>query len=118
LTDLSPQYRIAIVDADGDGGVTVALGGEVDLACVCELRETLDTAIDTSLGDVTIELSDVSFLDSSGLTVLVAAHRRLTATARRLTVRNPSRPVCRVFELSGLLDVLDVQPPASDPTGH
>ena len=109
MTDLAWQFRIGIVRADG--GVTVELGGEVDLTCVSELRERLDRAIDISLGDVTIELSDVSFLASAGLTVLVAAHHRLAATEQRLTVVNPSRPVFRVFELSGLLEVLDVRPP-------
>ena len=115
MTDLSPRFRIAIVHADGD--VTVELGGEVDLACVCELRERLDTATDTSLGDVTINLSDVTFLDSTGLKVLLAAHHRLTATQRCLTVLNPSRPVHRVFELSGLLDVLDIRLSAPETTG-
>ena len=115
MTDLSPRLRIAIVHADGD--VTVELGGEVDLACVCELRERLDTATGTSLGDVTINLSDVSFLDSTGLKVLLAAHHQLTATQRCLTVLSPSRPVYRVIELSGLLDVLDVRPPAPETTG-
>jgi len=115
VTDLSPRFRIAIVGADD--GVTVELGGEVDLACVCELRERLHTATDTSLGDVTIDLSDVSFLDSTGLTVLLAAHHQLTASKRCLTVLNPSRPVYRVFELSGLVDVLDVRPPVPDTTG-
>jgi len=111
LTDLTRQFRIAIVRADG--GVTVELGGEVDVACVSELRGRLDRAIDISLGDVTIELSDVSFLASAGLNVLVAAHHRLAATQQRLTVLNPSRPVHRVFELSGLLDVLDIRTPAA-----
>ena len=75
MADRSPRLRVAIVGADG--GVTVEPGGEVDLACIWELRERLDTATDTSLGDLTIDVSEVSFLDSTGLSVLGAAHHRL-----------------------------------------
>jgi anti-sigma B factor antagonist len=114
LTDLSRPFRSTIVHADG--GVTVELVGEIDLACVPQLRQSLDAAIDTSPGDVNIELSEVSFLDSTGLTVLIAAHDRLATTQRRLTVLNPSRTVCRVFEFSGLIEVFDVRPPAAETT--
>ena len=112
MTDLSRPFRSTIVHADG--GVTVELVGDIDLACVPQLRQRLDAAIDTSLGDVSIELSAVSFLDSTGLTVLIAAHHRLATTQRRLTMLNPSRTARRVFELSGLIEVLDVRPPAAE----
>ena len=57
-----------------------------------------------------IDLAEVTFLDSSGLVVLLAARQRLHDTNRRLTVLNTSRPVHRVFEVSGLIDVLAVMP--------
>ena len=49
--------------------------------------------------------------------VLVTAHRRLRAEDRRLIVRNPPKLVDRVFELSGVGDVLDVQRPIAPAAG-
>jgi hypothetical protein len=57
-------------------------------------------------GDVDLDLADVTFLDSSGLAVLLAARQGLHEKHHRMRVQNPSKPVVRVFELSGVLDVL------------
>jgi stage II sporulation protein AA (anti-sigma F factor antagonist) len=104
MTNLPQQLGISIVHVDGHSHIR--LTGEIDLANAAELRRHLDWVIAAGTGDVELECSDVSFLDSSGLAVLFAAHQQLRDTHHRLTVRNPSRPVLRVLELSGLLDVL------------
>lgn len=77
------------------------------------LGARLEAVIDASTGAVTVDLSQVTFLDSTGLKALVAEHRRLHAEGRRLTVRNPSPAVFRVLNLSGVAAALDVQGPAA-----
>lgn len=54
---------------------------------------------------------NVTFLDSAGLVAVLAAHRLISAAGRRLEVRNPSRLVYRVFDLSGVNTVVDVRQP-------
>jgi anti-anti-sigma factor len=102
-----PEFGISVVAANS--AATLQPTGEVDMATAAQLRDRLEAVIDASTGDVVVDLVDVTFLDSTGLVVLLAAHQQLEAQARRLVVRNPSRFVNRVLELSGAADVLGVR---------
>jgi anti-sigma B factor antagonist len=73
-----------------------------------ELSETLDPLPQGD--DVSLDLSGVSFMDSSGIRVLVDAHNRADAVGRRLVIEWPSSAVQRVLEISGLVDHLNVVP--------
>jgi anti-sigma B factor antagonist len=84
------------------------LRGEIDAHSVTVLAPHLDP-LPGSSGDVVIDLSAVGFVDSSGLRVLVEAHQRAEAEARRLVLSGPSRPVMRLLEISGLMDYLNVE---------
>lgn len=87
--------RLHIESRDGD----LAVAGEID-AHTCD---TLDAAIAEAHGsDVRIDLSGVTFIDSSGLRVLVEQHHRLADTGDRLVIVRPSRPAQRLFEIAGL----------------
>ena len=111
MTDLPQEFGVSIVQVDGHRNVRVT--GEIDLATATELRQRLNSVI--AAGDVDLDLSDVTFLDSSGLVVLLAARQALHDKHHRLTVRNPSKRVLRVFELSGVLDVMmDGRQPTGD----
>ena len=111
MTDLPQEFGVSIVHVDGQSDVRVT--GEIDLATATELRHRLESVIAAGTGDVDLDLSDVTFLDSSGLVVLLAAHQGLHDKQHRLMVRNPSKPVLRILELSGVLDVMmdERQPP-------
>ena len=102
-----PEFRVATVHVNGS--TSVELGGEIDLATAAELGARLEAVIDASTGAVTVDLAHVTFLDSSGLKTLMSAHRRLRAEGRRLTLRNPSEMVSRLFTVSGVTATLDVQ---------
>ena len=49
-------------------------------------------------------MAEVTFMDSSGLRVLIDLHQRLDATSRRLVIDSPSQPVTRLLEVAGLAD--------------
>ena len=86
---------------------TVEWAGEIDLATADQLAERLRPVLDTGAADVIVDLGAVTFLDSTGLRVLLSARRRLEADGRQLHVRNPSRSVQRVFVLSGLDELVE-----------
>jgi anti-sigma B factor antagonist len=111
MTDLPQEFGVSIVQIDGHTKVRVT--GEVDLATATELRQRLEAVIAVGTGDLDLDLCDVTFLDSRGLVALLAARQALHDKDQRLRVLNPSKPVLRVFELSGLLDVMmdERQPP-------
>ena len=88
------------------GTVVIHVQGELDACNHRELRRSLADLIDDQ-GHMAIELdlSDLDFIDSTGLQVLLDAHRRLARKGGQLTLRSPRRPVTRVLEICGLQDV-------------
>ena len=58
--------------------------------------------------DITLDLSAVEFMDSSGLRVILELHQRAQDGSRRLLLRTPSPAVARLFEIAGLQDHLHI----------
>jgi anti-sigma B factor antagonist len=91
-----------------NGSAVIALVGELDLDTAAELRRALDPFLEAGPTEIVLSLSGLSFIDSSGLAELVFAQRRLRQQGRRLSVRSPRANAIKVFEISGLMDVLNV----------
>lgn len=92
---------------DGDRAV-LAVTGEVDVYTAPTLREHILTAINEGATTVVVDLSAVSFMDSTGLGVLVGALKRLRQAEGRLVVVCTSEPVLKIFAVTGLMDVFGV----------
>jgi stage II sporulation protein AA (anti-sigma F factor antagonist) len=86
-----------------DGGHLVAASGEVDTTTAPRLAEAL---VQFGGGTVTLDLTDVTFLNSSGLKALVAAHRHLERSGCELRVQGEQDSVRRVLEVAGLYKLL------------
>jgi anti-sigma B factor antagonist len=89
------------------GGQRLDVAGELDLAASSSLRAALAELADGG-HDVTLDLSAVTFIDSTALSVLVDAHTKLAAAGGRLMVTDPSLVVVRVLHLAGLFTLLDI----------
>jgi len=89
-------------------GLVLIGSGELDIATVSTLRERLDAAIDAGTRHLVIDLSDVRFLDSVALAVIVNAKRRLADEGKLVVVVDRSSYVMLVFECSGLPGIIDV----------
>jgi len=96
---MSHDFVISIVNG---ADPTTRLDGELDLASAHELRAVLRDVG----GDTTIDCSGLTFIDSSGISVLLGAHRRLEAEGHTLRLVGMLRTVRRSFELAGLDQVL------------
>ncbi len=83
---------------------TLRLTGELDVATADVVRTALQPLIDAGPEQVTFHMADVSFMDSSGLSVLLEAASKVS-----VVVAAPSAAVLRVIETTGLTDVLEVQ---------
>ena len=91
-----------------DRGAVVTVRGEVDLATAPALADAL-AGIAPGDGPAVVDLTDVGFLDSSGLSVLLQARERLSAGAGlRLVVTRPA--LQRVLAVTGLDEVFVVAP--------
>ncbi|MPZ62250.1 MAG: anti-sigma factor antagonist [Propionibacteriales bacterium] len=89
-----------------------ALGvdGRLDASCAADVRARLNRLIDSTVGDVVIDLSGVDLVDATGLGVLAGAHRRLRRTGRRLILRGCGAHLRRVLAVTGLRRVMYVEP--------
>jgi anti-sigma B factor antagonist len=88
--------------------------GELDLSCVKKFRETLAKSVADTPTDLVIDLRSVTFIDSTGLGLLLRAHKRAGEEGIRLhVVGSPTEIVRAVFEASGLNKVLSLvdEPP-------
>lgn len=99
------------VDTTSDGPVaSVAVGGELDAATAPVLDEAIRKLDrDDLVREVTVDLGDVGFIDSSGLSVLVAAHKRLRARGVSLVIDNATPGARRLFAIAGLDTVLTIR---------
>ena len=100
---------IALEVATSGGLAAVAVRGELDIRSAPELRAALTGVLDAGATKLVLDLAGVAFMDSSGLGVLVTAHRRLDALGSRLQVVGVQGPVGRLLTVTGLTRVFDVR---------
>jgi anti-sigma B factor antagonist len=84
----------------------IAAAGEIDLITAYRLEDAADAALDQGTHDLWIDLSDVEFIDSTGIHALLQVRSRVEALNRRLAVICPISPIRRAFALTGLDDAL------------
>jgi anti-sigma B factor antagonist len=100
-----------------DGAVLVTLAGELDLSRAEELREQLAHPEVLNARAVRVDLSRVSFLDSVIIGVIVTACKRARAAGTSFSVVCALEGIARrVFEIDGLVEYLQVEGPASNPS--
>ena len=85
-----------------DGTPVLAICGELDLASAPQLRRVIGGLMGTGARNMVIDLSEASFVDSSGMGALLWADHRLQAAGGELTAVNPQPNVARAFEIAGL----------------
>ena len=100
---------------DRDGLVHVALVGELDLSSVAKVQEELRRVEAGSPADARLDLSKLTFLDSTGLRCIVTADERAREQGRRIVIVRGPDPVQRVFAITRLeerLEIVDDAPAA------
>ena len=91
-----------------DGTSVVTVAGEVDVATAPALRDRLDQAVRREEGPVVVDLLGVTFIDSTGLGVLIGAHRGCAAHGRELRLVIAEPRILKVFEITGLTDLFPI----------
>lgn len=97
-----PSQFGANVGVADDGAITVDFYGELDLAVTDAMRDVL-VAAGSGGRIVRVDLSDVTFLDSSGIALLARYGQELAGGGGRLQVAATSYQVRRVLEIAGLV---------------
>ena len=90
-----------------NGRTTVALRGEFDMTATFTVEPALERLLDTpGLGAITLDLSALRFIDSTGIGVLLRAHDEAERRGIDLGIVPGPSEVQRVFEVAGLDEVL------------
>jgi anti-anti-sigma factor len=88
------------------GLALVTVEGEVDLNSADQVRDALVEAIDEwHPTEIQVHLAAVPFMDSMGISALIAGYRAASASGAVFRLVEPSRPLVSVLEITGLLDV-------------
>ena len=88
--------------------ITVQIEGELDHCSADRVRATLDALIaDPHVKRLVIDLEKLTFMDSSGIGVMLGRYRQLARRGGTLAVRGASPQVDRIFRMSGLYQVIE-----------
>ena len=106
--DKDGSAAIAVEVHNDAGTVLVTIGGELEFGTVASLRTTLSDLAQTDDGPIVVDLADLRFIDSTGVSLLVQAKQRFTAQGRGFRLRSLSGRVHRVIEISGLSELFEL----------
>lgn len=92
----------------------VALSGEIDVYTAPELRQRLGETMHDGPPHLVIDLAEVRYIDSSGLSVLLEIHKRAQAERRRASIICAQPQILKLFALTGLDKILHVHATEAD----
>ena len=83
--------------------LVVKIRGEIDAESAEELRRKIDIEYDcTAVKDMVFDLSEVGFMDSSGIGLIIGRYKRVSALGGVIRITGAGKTVKRIIELSGL----------------
>lgn len=88
---------------------TVTLSGEIDAYTAPKLKETLLPLTQVEQAVVKVDLEGVSYMDSTGLGVFISALKSTKEYDSQLTLVKMNDRVYRLFEITGLTDIIDIE---------
>jgi anti-sigma B factor antagonist len=105
------SHTFVVATEQLDGGIPlVSVTGEVDLATAPVLERTLLDAAEDRTGQVIVDLTCCSFLDSKGLTALLATRGRLAHSKRSLGLVMTNPNVLKIFQITGFDQIFKIYP--------
>ncbi|MFG1778011.1 STAS domain-containing protein [Micromonospora sp. NPDC049051] len=105
--------------ADRDGGATrLRLAGELDLSTAPELNAAIDRLVDAGKRRLLVDLTDLTFCDSTGIAAFVRGDNRVAADGGWLRVTGARGRVDRLLQVTGLAEVLRHDSGRADPTAR
>jgi anti-sigma B factor antagonist len=100
---------------ESEGGVKIVrLSGPLDVSQAMQLRDVLGEHIDGPSARVLVDLSEVPLIDSSGIGVMVTAHRRADGAGASFALAGAGETVARVFSLTRTDKLLRLYPSVQD----
>ena len=93
--------------AEGEA-LTMALEGRLDTTTSPQLDEALDVSLE-GIRDLTLDLSELTYISSAGLRVLLRAQRKMNGLRGRMLVTGVSDSIMEIFEITGFSEILEIE---------
>jgi anti-sigma B factor antagonist len=106
LVETDRQGADLEIAADSSGVTVLELSGEIDISTVGRIREAIEPMMTDPPGRIVFDLARLRFIDSSGLTLLLAVAERVP----EVELRHPSPLVRKLIEITGVTDLFDIRP--------
>ena len=107
MEDMTNQSEVSVsVSEDGPGALMIVVAGELDLASVGSVQAGMESHLANGPQEVTFDLGNLTFMDSSGIALLV----QTANIVPRVIIVNAPPIVRRVLEATGLLEVFGIVP--------
>jgi anti-sigma B factor antagonist len=111
VVDAELRVIIELAPEPAGSWPVLRVAGEIDIQTSPILEEHLQRALDLGKNSIVVDLNEVTFLDSTGLSVLVAGFKRCQGAGGDMRIERPQPNVLRVFEITGLADAFHVKVP-------
>lgn len=103
------NVSLSVTTTANDDKIVVAAQGEIDVSNASELRDPLDAALAEGAQQLVCDLSEVPYIDSTGIGVLVGVAHRAEEAGCSFVVAHPQHNVARVFGMLGVADELHIE---------
>ena len=80
--------------------------GEVDISTAPQLRAILDNAYQEKQADINLHLDELSYIDSTGLGVIIGAYGRMQENHNKITILNPKENIRKLLSITSLDKIL------------
>lgn len=91
------------IDLTQEGSTVRAhISGEVDVSCADDLRAKLESALTPGISELSVNIKDMSYIDSTGIGVFVGLMHHAKQKHIALSIHEPTRNVLRIFTMLGL----------------
>jgi anti-sigma B factor antagonist len=103
-----PRFRIR--ERDAERATILDVEGEIHVSTAPQFSELLNATVDAGRTALVLDLTGVSFIDSTGLSVLLTALRKVTRAGGRMVLVCSNPTVLRLFEITRLDTTFEIQP--------
>lgn len=86
----------------------IAVSGEIDIFTAPDLRRAAQEAIEAGANRIVLDLTQTSFLDSTGLGVAIGLAKRVRPLGGDVVIVNVDEGIARTFEITGLADIFKI----------
>ena len=85
------------------------ISGELDHHSAAKIRAEIDAAISEEAKNIILDLTNLTFMDSSGIGMIMGRYKKIQSFGGKLVIVSPKPQVKRILEISGLFNIITIE---------